>query len=74
MLSGTKRLTNEAHLWYVPMCVNDVDKVMPVPPMSYASAEMEEKGRSRRQYQKQKEEREKQTEVETPPLHVAETG
>ena len=32
--TGHRRLTNEAHLWYVPVNVNDADHVMHVPPMS----------------------------------------
>ena len=69
---GTKRLTNEAHLWYVPMCVNDVAKVMSVPQMSYTGMEAEEKGRQA--YEKQKRERQEHVEVDTPKLLATDTG
>ncbi|XP_074654445.1 cytosolic acyl coenzyme A thioester hydrolase-like [Tubulanus polymorphus] len=51
---GTKRLTNEAHLWYVP-CDTECGKVATVPRMSYDTPNAEAEGRKR--YLQQKEER-----------------
>lgn len=55
VFSGKKRLTNKAHLWYVPVGVTDHSKIGDVPPMKYSSPLAEEKGR--RLYEKQKAER-----------------
>ncbi|XP_070532666.1 putative cytosolic acyl coenzyme A thioester hydrolase-like [Ptychodera flava] len=51
VMKGTQRLTNRAHLWYVPVSVDD-GKVVEVPAMTYSSPEMEEQGRLRYETQK----------------------
>lgn len=33
ILTGTKKLTNKATLWYVPLSLKNVDKVLEVPPI-----------------------------------------
>ncbi|KAG7227016.1 hypothetical protein INR49_022362, partial [Caranx melampygus] len=55
ILTGAKKLANKAALWYVPCSLQNVDKIMEVPPIKYASAEQEEEGRKR--YEAQKTER-----------------
>lgn len=55
ILTGAKKLANKAGLWYVPCSLQNVDKIMEVPPIKYASAEQEEEGRKR--YESQKMER-----------------
>ncbi|CAH1225772.1 ACOT7 [Branchiostoma lanceolatum] len=51
VLKGSKRLTNKAALWYVP--VSTVTKgVAEVPPMIYSSQQAEEAGQKRYDYQK----------------------
>ncbi|XP_071331854.1 cytosolic acyl coenzyme A thioester hydrolase isoform X3 [Trachinotus anak] len=52
ILTGAKRLANKAALWYVPCSLQNVDKIMEVPPIKYASAEQEEEGRKRYEAQK----------------------
>ncbi|XP_037629163.1 cytosolic acyl coenzyme A thioester hydrolase isoform X2 [Sebastes umbrosus] len=52
ILTGAKKLANKAALWYVPCSLKNVDKVMDVPPIKYASAEQEEQGRKRYEAQK----------------------
>ncbi|XP_074498733.1 cytosolic acyl coenzyme A thioester hydrolase isoform X2 [Sebastes fasciatus] len=52
ILTGAKKLANKAALWYVPCSLQNVDKVMDVPPIKYASAEQEEQGRKRYEAQK----------------------
>ncbi|KAL1764125.1 cytosolic acyl coenzyme A thioester hydrolase isoform X2 [Sigmodon hispidus] len=52
ILTGTKKLTNKATLWYVPLSLKNVDKVLEVPPISYSRQEMEEEGRKRYETQK----------------------
>ncbi|KAM9855694.1 cytosolic acyl coenzyme A thioester hydrolase [Aulostomus maculatus] len=52
ILTGTKRLANKAALWYVPFSLQNVDKIMEVPPIKYASTEEEEEGRKRYEAQK----------------------
>ncbi|KAL3064008.1 hypothetical protein OYC64_000336 [Pagothenia borchgrevinki] len=47
ILTGVKKLANKAALWYVPCSLKNVDKIMDVPPIKYASAEQEELGRKR---------------------------
>lgn len=44
ILHGTKRFTNKATLWYVPLDLK-TNTVAPVPPMVYDSPEAEERGR-----------------------------
>ncbi|XP_044066440.1 cytosolic acyl coenzyme A thioester hydrolase isoform X5 [Siniperca chuatsi] len=52
ILTGAKKLANKAALWYVPCSLQNVDKIMEVPPIKYASAEQEEEGRKRYEAQK----------------------
>lgn len=52
ILTGAKKLANKAALWYVPCSLKNVDKIMEVPPLKYASAEQEEEGRKRYETQK----------------------
>ncbi|XP_062247144.1 cytosolic acyl coenzyme A thioester hydrolase isoform X2 [Platichthys flesus] len=52
ILTGTKKLANKAALWYVPCSLKNVDKIMEVPPIEYASAEQAEEGRKRYEAQK----------------------
>ncbi|XP_078698422.1 cytosolic acyl coenzyme A thioester hydrolase-like isoform X1 [Branchiostoma floridae x Branchiostoma belcheri] len=51
VLKGSKRLTNKASLWYVPISTV-AQKVAEVPPMVYSSQQAEEAGRKRYDYQK----------------------
>uniref|UniRef100_A0A2K6B589 palmitoyl-CoA hydrolase n=1 Tax=Macaca nemestrina TaxID=9545 RepID=A0A2K6B589_MACNE len=52
ILTGTKKLTNKATLWYVPLSLKNVDKVLEVPPVVYSRQEQEEEGRKRYKTQK----------------------
>ncbi|XP_040912798.1 cytosolic acyl coenzyme A thioester hydrolase isoform X2 [Toxotes jaculatrix] len=52
ILTGAKKLANKAALWYVPCSLQNVDKIMEVPPIKYASAEQAEEGRKRYEAQK----------------------
>ncbi|XP_055980939.1 LOW QUALITY PROTEIN: cytosolic acyl coenzyme A thioester hydrolase [Sorex fumeus] len=52
ILTGTKKLTNKATLWYVPLSLRNVDKVLEVPPVVYSRQEQEEEGRKRYEAQK----------------------
>ncbi|KAM9785820.1 cytosolic acyl coenzyme A thioester hydrolase [Neosynchiropus ocellatus] len=52
ILTGTKRLVNKAVLWYVPISLQNIDKIMEVPLIKYSSAELEEEGRKRYEAQK----------------------
>ncbi|XP_049437923.1 cytosolic acyl coenzyme A thioester hydrolase isoform X2 [Epinephelus fuscoguttatus] len=52
ILTGAKKLANKAALWYVPCSLQNVDKIMDVPPIKYASEEQEEQGRKRYEAQK----------------------
>ncbi|XP_072101109.1 cytosolic acyl coenzyme A thioester hydrolase isoform X4 [Mobula birostris] len=52
ILNGAKRMTNRATLWYVPLSVENVNKVVKVPPMQYSSPEQQEEGRKRYEAQK----------------------
>lgn len=52
ILTGAKKLTNKATLWYVPFSVQNLDKIVAVPPIKYASAEQEEEGKRRYEAQK----------------------
>lgn len=52
VLTGAKKMTNKAALWYVPCSLKNVDKIMEVPPIKYASAEQGEEGRKRYEAQK----------------------
>nr|XP_020475692.1 cytosolic acyl coenzyme A thioester hydrolase isoform X2 [Monopterus albus] len=55
ILTGAKKLSNKAALWYVPCSLQNVDKITKVPPIKYASEDQEEEGR--RRYEAQKMER-----------------
>ncbi|XP_043918955.1 cytosolic acyl coenzyme A thioester hydrolase isoform X2 [Protopterus annectens] len=52
ILTGDKRITNRASLWYVPLSIRNVDKVLEVPPIEYTDTEQEENGRKRYEAQK----------------------
>ncbi|XP_072888230.1 cytosolic acyl coenzyme A thioester hydrolase isoform X2 [Hemitrygon akajei] len=52
ILNGAKRMTNRATLWYVPLSVENVNKVVKVPPMQYSSPEQQEEGQKRYEAQK----------------------
>ncbi|XP_077106449.1 cytosolic acyl coenzyme A thioester hydrolase isoform X6 [Ranitomeya variabilis] len=52
ILTGTKRMTNRATLWYVPLSLTNVDKVTEVPPIQYEKPVQEEEGRKRYENQK----------------------
>ncbi|XP_049631298.1 cytosolic acyl coenzyme A thioester hydrolase isoform X3 [Suncus etruscus] len=52
ILTGNKKLTNKATLWYVPLSLHNVDKVLEVPPVVYSRQEQEEEGRKRYEAQK----------------------
>lgn len=49
---GTKKLTNKATLWYVPLSLKNVDKVLEVPPvvvrrtLPFLTGQMTEAGHS----------------------------
>ncbi|XP_072334103.1 cytosolic acyl coenzyme A thioester hydrolase isoform X4 [Scyliorhinus torazame] len=52
ILTGAKRLTNRATLWYVALSLENVDKVVEVPSIEYESSELQEEGRKRYEAQK----------------------
>ncbi|XP_029363283.1 cytosolic acyl coenzyme A thioester hydrolase isoform X1 [Echeneis naucrates] len=52
ILTGAKRLANKAALWYVPCSLQNVNKIMEVPPIKYVSEEQMEEGRKRYEAQK----------------------
>ncbi|XP_056397957.1 cytosolic acyl coenzyme A thioester hydrolase isoform X2 [Hyla sarda] len=52
ILTGAKRLTNRATLWYVPLSLTNVDKITEVPPIQYEKPEQEEEGKKRYENQK----------------------
>ncbi|XP_044138073.1 cytosolic acyl coenzyme A thioester hydrolase isoform X1 [Bufo gargarizans] len=52
ILTGANRLTNRATLWYVPLSLTNVDKVIQVPPIQYEKPEQEDEGRKRYESQK----------------------
>ncbi|XP_068952411.1 S-methylmethionine--homocysteine S-methyltransferase BHMT2 isoform X3 [Petaurus breviceps papuanus] len=52
ILTGARRMTNKAALWYVPISLKNVDKVLEVPPLVYTRKEQEEEGRKRYEAQK----------------------
>ncbi|CAL8278099.1 unnamed protein product [Boreogadus saida] len=52
VLTGSKKLTNKAALWYVPCSLKNVDKILDVPPIKYTSPEQEEAGRKRHEVQR----------------------
>uniref|UniRef100_A0A493TSI8 Acyl-CoA thioesterase 7 n=1 Tax=Anas platyrhynchos platyrhynchos TaxID=8840 RepID=A0A493TSI8_ANAPP len=52
ILTGAKKVTNKATLWYVPLALKNVNKVVEVPPIQYARKEQEDEGRKRYEEQK----------------------
>ncbi|XP_066463426.1 cytosolic acyl coenzyme A thioester hydrolase isoform X2 [Eleutherodactylus coqui] len=52
ILTGANRLTNRATLWYVPLSLTNVGKIIAVPPIQYGKPEQEEEGRKRYENQK----------------------
>ncbi|XP_066499726.1 cytosolic acyl coenzyme A thioester hydrolase isoform X1 [Hoplias malabaricus] len=52
ILTGSKKVTNKATLWYVPFSLQNVDKITEVPPIEYFSPEQEEQGKKRYEAQK----------------------
>ncbi|XP_022085544.1 cytosolic acyl coenzyme A thioester hydrolase-like isoform X2 [Acanthaster planci] len=58
ILKGTRRMTNQATLWYVPTSIKTMGKVLPVPKITYASPELEAAGWDR--YHKQQAARQRQ--------------
>ncbi|XP_047432079.1 cytosolic acyl coenzyme A thioester hydrolase [Mugil cephalus] len=52
-ITGAKRMANKASLWYVPCSLQNLGKVMEVPPIEYV-AEQEAEGRRRYEAQKMK--------------------
>ncbi|XDV48543.1 hypothetical protein PO909_017942 [Leuciscus waleckii] len=49
---GAKKVTNKATLWYVPLSLQNVAKIIEVPPVEYSSSEQEEAGKKRYEAQK----------------------
>ncbi|KAA0713520.1 Cytosolic acyl coenzyme A thioester hydrolase [Triplophysa tibetana] len=68
IVTGSKKVTNKATLWYVPLCLQNVDKIIEVPPIQYSSAEQEESSKKRYEAQKQErlETKERNSDVITP--------
>ncbi|XP_057182831.1 cytosolic acyl coenzyme A thioester hydrolase isoform X2 [Triplophysa rosa] len=52
IVTGGKKVTNKATLWYVPLSLQNVDKIIEVPPIQYSSAEQEESSKKRYEAQK----------------------
>ncbi|XP_024904303.1 cytosolic acyl coenzyme A thioester hydrolase [Pteropus alecto] len=52
IVTGIMKLTNKATLWYVPLSLEDVDRVLEVPPVVYSRQEQEQEGRRRYEAQK----------------------
>ncbi|XP_014807591.1 PREDICTED: cytosolic acyl coenzyme A thioester hydrolase isoform X1 [Calidris pugnax] len=52
ILTGAKKVTNKATLWYVPLSLKNVNKVVEVPPIQYARKEQEDEGKKRYEEQK----------------------
>ncbi|XP_023697339.2 cytosolic acyl coenzyme A thioester hydrolase isoform X2 [Paramormyrops kingsleyae] len=52
ILTGAKKVTNKATLWYVPFSLQNVDKIIEVPPIEYTNQEQEEEGKKRYEAQK----------------------
>ncbi|XP_005994266.1 cytosolic acyl coenzyme A thioester hydrolase isoform X2 [Latimeria chalumnae] len=71
ILNGDKRVTNRATLWYVPLSLRNVDKVLEVPPVQYVTEGQEEEGRKRYEAQKLErlETKEKNGDVILPVIH-----
>ncbi|XP_024915435.1 cytosolic acyl coenzyme A thioester hydrolase isoform X2 [Cynoglossus semilaevis] len=52
IITGAKKMASRAVLWYVPFSLQNVEKIMEVPPIEYSSAEQEEEGKKRYEAQK----------------------
>ncbi|XP_067873219.1 cytosolic acyl coenzyme A thioester hydrolase isoform X2 [Heterodontus francisci] len=52
ILTGAKRMTNRATLWYVALSLENVDKVVAIPSIQYANPEQQEEGGKRYEAQK----------------------
>ncbi|XP_051509780.1 cytosolic acyl coenzyme A thioester hydrolase-like isoform X2 [Myxocyprinus asiaticus] len=52
IVTGAKKWTNKATLWYVPLSLQNVAKIIEVPPIEYSSPEQEEAGKKRYEAQK----------------------
>ncbi|XP_027023029.1 cytosolic acyl coenzyme A thioester hydrolase isoform X1 [Tachysurus fulvidraco] len=52
ILTGARKMTNKATLWYVPLSLQNVDKIIEVPPIKYSNPELEELGKKRYEAQK----------------------
>ncbi|MBN3306780.1 BACH hydrolase, partial [Amia calva] len=52
ILTGAKKVTNKATLWYVPFSLQNVDKIIEVPVIEYSNVEQEEEGKKRYDAQK----------------------
>ncbi|XP_060787508.1 cytosolic acyl coenzyme A thioester hydrolase isoform X3 [Neoarius graeffei] len=52
ILTGDRKMTNKATLWYVPFSLQNVDKIIDVPPIEYSSPDQEELGKKRYEAQK----------------------
>uniref|UniRef100_A0A672KUZ0 Acyl-CoA thioesterase 7 n=1 Tax=Sinocyclocheilus grahami TaxID=75366 RepID=A0A672KUZ0_SINGR len=52
IVTGAKKLTNKAALWYVPFSLQNVAEIIEVPPIEYSSPEQEEAGKKRYEAQK----------------------
>ncbi|TRY96896.1 hypothetical protein DNTS_015425 [Danionella cerebrum] len=52
IVTGAKKMTNKATLWYVPVSLQNVDKIIEVPPIEFSRPELEEAGRKRYEAQK----------------------
>lgn len=52
VVTGSRRLTNRATLWYVPLTIEPPHSVTKVPPLTYKSSEEEMKGKIRYEAQK----------------------
>ncbi|XP_077998166.1 putative cytosolic acyl coenzyme A thioester hydrolase-like [Glandiceps talaboti] len=68
IMEGQQRLTNKAHLWYVPESIDDfpTSKTMKVPPLVYNSPEAEKQGRLR--YERQKADRAREKAMKQSPV------
>ncbi|XP_062854602.1 cytosolic acyl coenzyme A thioester hydrolase isoform X2 [Trichomycterus rosablanca] len=52
ILTGSKKMTNKATLWYVPISLQNVDRIIEVPAIEYSRPEQEERGKKRYEAQK----------------------
>ncbi|XP_007492149.2 cytosolic acyl coenzyme A thioester hydrolase isoform X1 [Monodelphis domestica] len=52
IITGVKKVTNKATLWYVPLSLSNVERVLEVPPLVYVRKDQEVEGRKRYEAQK----------------------